>query len=263
MSGGAALLAVLSVIGYVLLKHCCHRTSFRWDALEWQQNIFESTSLGLALFGACRLLSPVVEWAQTRVGLRLEVVGSFLDARLAFPFVGSIVASFLLGLVLAGLANLRWPRDRAHALATVHHGGSLRALLLDAHLSQRAVMLTLASRKVYVGWVFVPPPLRKLAHVVLFPTLSGYRSTDNLAITWTTDYSPAYLDLMARSQKGEALRTEPGHFQLVIPLESVTSATYFDKELYDRHFALPGVETEPPGALGSREAEPAKAVDKQ
>lgn len=32
MSGGTALLAILSVVGYVLLKHCCHGTSFRWDA---------------------------------------------------------------------------------------------------------------------------------------------------------------------------------------------------------------------------------------
>lgn len=75
------------------------------------------------------------------------------------------------------------------------------------------------------------------ALLLIFPTLSGYRNSADLSIKWTTDYAPVYLHLTAQASEGQVLKTEPAHFQLVLPLESVVSATYFDKDLYDRHFA--------------------------
>ena len=237
MSGGAALVVVLSVVGYVFLRHCCHRTSLRWDALEWQQNIFESTAVGLALFGASRLSALLLELAPGSWRPLFESVPALLNREPSTPFAGSVIASLALGGLLAMAINRKWPKKPAQALAIAHHGGSLRSLLMDAHLTRRAVMLTLSTRKVYVGWVFTPPLLRRPTYLVIFPTLSGYRSNDDLAIRWTTDYAPVYLDLTSRADEGEQLKTEPSHFQLVLPLDSVASATFFDKELYDRHFA--------------------------
>ncbi len=237
MSGGAALIVVLSVVGYVLLRYCCHRTSFRWDALEWQQNIFESTAVGLALFGVIRLITPSLRQLFGSWGPLFESLPTFLNRELSAPFAGSVIAALLLGSLVATIINAIWPKQRAQALAIAAHGGSLRSLLMDAHLTRRAVMLTLSTRKVYVGWVFSPPLLRRPTYLVIFPTLSGYRSNDDLAISWTTDYAPVYLDLTSRADGGEQLKTEPSHFQLVLPLDSVASATFFDKELYDRHFA--------------------------
>ncbi len=234
MSGGAVLVVVLSVIGYVLLRHCCHKTSFRWDALEWQQNIFESTAAGLVLFGVTRLITPLVGSIPESLRPFFQPIPNFLDRE---PFAGSIIASSLLGVLVAAIVNAIWSKERSLALATKHHGGSLRSLLMDAHIEKRAVMLTLNTRKVYVGWIYTPPQLRKPTYLVIFPTLSGYRSTDDLAIRWTTDYAPVYLDLTSQASRGQKLKTEPAHFQLVLPLESVSSATYFDKDLYDRHFA--------------------------
>jgi len=74
MGGSAALLVVLTVIGYVLLRHSCHRTSFRWQALEWQQNLFESTATGLLFFGAGLGIAeftsgPPAKMAQTLVAM--------------------------------------------------------------------------------------------------------------------------------------------------------------------------------------------------
>ncbi len=237
MNGSAALLAVLSVVGYVLLRHCWHWTKFRWDTIEWQQNVFESTAVGIALFGICRIAAPLIHRVQSALGLDPTAVPRYLQSHLALPFAGSVVEALLLGLALTGLANLWLTREKAQAHALTHHGGSLRGLLLEAHLAKRAVMLTLNTRKVYVGWVFTLPLLKRPTYVVLFPTLSGYRRADDLAVRWTTDYFPAYLDIMMRLQAGERLQSGPEHFQLVLPLESVTSATFFDDEVYNRHFA--------------------------
>ncbi len=238
MNGGAALLAVLSVVGYVLLRHRCHLTKFRWDAIEWQQNVFESTAVGMALFSACRIAAPLGNRIQSALGLDPATVPRYLNRYLELPFSGSVVGALILGLALAGLTNLRLTRDRALALAIIRHGGSLRGLLLEAHLRGRAVMLTLNNRKVYIGWVFTPPVLKRPTFVVLFPTSSGYRSADDLTIRWTTNYVPAYFAARARLHNGESLQTAPEDFQLVLPLESVVSATNFDRDLYERHFAV-------------------------
>jgi hypothetical protein len=133
--------------------------------------------------------------------------------------------------------NLVWPNGSALELALLHHGGSLRSFLNAARVAQRPIMLTLESRKVYVGLVFTAPSLHREAQVVLFPTLSGYRRESDLEVRWTTNYAPVYLDLLSRLEKGESLETGPGDFQLVIPLSTVISATHFDKEIYDQHFA--------------------------
>jgi hypothetical protein len=233
----ASTLVVFGVIGYLILRHCCHRTSLRWDALEWQQNVFESTAFGLLLFGIGRLTAPwiqtVTEWAwRPSTG-----VFAYMKHQLPFPFTGTVVASVGVGLVMAQLSNWRWSRDRSLQLAVRHHGGSLSILLHDAHRSNRPVMLTLENRKVYVGWVFTPPPLKQPSQVVMFPTLSGYRDAATLSISWTTNYSRAYEDIIARKGRSEETGTELEHFQLVIPLEAVESATYFDIDIYNRHFA--------------------------
>jgi hypothetical protein len=238
MSDLGAALVVFGVIGYVVLRHCCHRSRFRWDALEWQQNVFESTAAGLALFATARLAMPLVRliagnWRFVRVTV------AFLKAQFAFPYPGTVLLGTAIGFLVAVLTNLRWPPDRALDAAIRFHGGSLRILLHDANRTNRSVMLTLSNRKVYVGWVFTPPPIPEPSHVVLFPTLSGHRSNEKLQIEWTTNYSSAYEDIIERKSRGEKPATDLEHFQLVLPLDEVVSATYFDIDLYHRHFAPP------------------------
>ena len=237
MSDAAALLVVLSVVGYVLLHHCCHQTSLRWDSLEWQQNIFESTAVGLGLFGIFRILAPLLRYAD---GRRIEVLvtpAQQLATSLHFAYADSVLGAGLTGLALSFVWNWRVPRKRAQAIAVRNHGGSLRSLLMNAHLKNRAVMLSLTTRKVYVGWVLGPAPLRRPSWLLLLPTLSGHRRSENLSIEWTSDYTPAYAEIRSRKRSGDNPGTDLSHFQLVLPLDSIASATYFDKAIYDRHFA--------------------------
>ena len=227
-------LLLFPVVGYLLLRHRCHRTSFRWDALEWQQNVFESTGVGLLLFAVARLGAPLYRLLPEAVGAPLEQVASFLNARLPIPYAAAAVGSILIGLLLAWAANRRWPPDRALELVVGQHGGRLRILLHAAHRTKHPVMLSLSNRKVYVGLVYVPPPLRKPSHVVLFPTLSGYRETDTLAVRWVTNYYNAYKKIVEGGESGE---TALEGFQLVLPLDTIQSATYFDIDIYTKHFA--------------------------
>lgn len=237
MSDAAALLAVLSVVGYVLLRHCCHQTSLRWDALEWQQNIFESTAVGLGLVGIFRSLVALLRYAGGPRVAMIFTPAQELATSLHFAHVGSVLGAGLTGLALSVAWNCRVPKKRAQAIAVGHHGGSLRSLLMNAHLENRAVMLSLTTRKVYVGWVLGPAPLRRPSWLLLLPTLSGHRRSENMSIEWTSDYTPAYTEIRSRKRSGDKAGTDLSHFQLALPLDSIASATYFDKDIYDRHFA--------------------------
>ena len=117
MSGSTALLVVLSIVGYLLLRHGCHRTRFRWDALEWQQNLFESTAVGLGLFASVRLASPLATALATRTGVPLAPAKTMLNTYLPLPFARSVIGALALGWVSPSsstvvgieIGRLRWP----------------------------------------------------------------------------------------------------------------------------------------------------------
>src|SRR3954447_19123650 len=99
---GPALL--LAVAGYVTLRHCSNRTKFRWAALDWEQNVFESAALGALLFGIVRIvwtMPPPFRW----VAATLEPLeplanraATTIHEALPFQFSGSLVAVYLLGI---------------------------------------------------------------------------------------------------------------------------------------------------------------------
>lgn len=256
MDSLASVLVVFGVLGYFILRHCCHRTSFRWDALEWQQNVFESTGFGLLLFGLARAAAPMAKaliyacsgpWsyaiADATVSPYAHLLASassagsifhdYLATAVPFSFSGTLILGTAIGVGAAGIANLRWSRDRSLDLVVQHHGGKLRILLHRAQRSEQQVMLTLTNRKMYVGSVFIAPPLRKPSHVVIFPTASGYRDEATLEVRWVTDYADAY---QTAQDSARSPRIPPDHFQLVIPLDAILSATYFDRVIWDQHF---------------------------
>jgi hypothetical protein len=245
----ATALVVFGVIGYLILRHFCYRTGFRWETLEWQQNVFESTGFGLLLFGLARLLGPPVH-SLTGASPATSQAQRYIAERLPFPFPGTVILGTLLGLLIAWGVNLIWPKDKALERVVINHGGRLRILLHDASKDDRPVMLTLTNRKVYVGAVAVPPPLREPSHVVIFPTVSGFRHEDNLEIEWTAKYSPAYVEIIKAFERGEDQRTDLQHFQLVIPLSAILSATYFDFEIWERHFETKGKNPPPKPTAG-------------
>jgi len=245
MGGSAALLVVLSVLGYVLLRHACHRTAKRWQALEWQQNLFESSAAGISFYALALAALEVIGPLSGDVYFFSHGRLSYFARVLAIPHAAPLAMALALGLMFSAIANLVWSKDLSLVLAVRSYGGSMRVMLHEAHREARPVLLSLMSRKVYVGWVASPPALHEKDSVVLLPTLSGVRDPDALNIRWTTNYSPVYEDLIARDRRGEALTTGVEHFQLVIPLETVSSATYFDRDIYERHFAEQRV-TKPP-----------------
>lgn len=229
----AALLG-FGTLGYLLLRHAVHRTRIRWDALEWQQNLFEATAVGLALFIVARLTGPSVHALIERhepFGLH-----KYFAARIPFPYWDSLLVGTAFGLLLAIASNWIWSEGDSIRIAVKEHGGQLRNLLHRAHRGYRLVLLSLESRKAYAGIVLGPPRLREPSHVVLLPVLSGYRDPQDMKLYWRTDYSKTYLE-MAEKGSTKAPENDPSSFELVIPLDTICSAAFFDLAIWNEHFA--------------------------
>ena len=251
---GPALL-LFAVAGYLTLRHCANRTKFRWAALAWEQNVFESAALGLLLFFLVRLVSALMPraillphfgaWLMP-IWFSTETIFGVVRTALPFRFSGSLVAAFMLGIGGGLLSNLRWHPADSVRRAVRNHGGDLRIFLHEMAVKGAPVSLTMKNRKVYVGLVMAPPALEEPSYVSLLPTLSGYRDGQTLQLRFTTPYEHVYEDLEKRQTENEELTIEIESFVIILPLGNVESANQFDDDAYAQYFA--GVAGQDPGA---------------
>lgn len=100
------------------------------------------------------------------------------------------------------------------------------------------VMLTLSSRKVYVGLIeSAPSPDPNVeAFVVLLPTRSGYRDAQTLELHLVKDYSQAWdavLGELTEDPDEATVQYWSDQLRLYIPVREIVSASYFNPEVHD------------------------------
>jgi hypothetical protein len=224
------LLLLFSLAGGYAFLQVCQLTKHRWDAQEWERNLFEAALAGAALFVAIRLAAPILgrfAWlVRVRDGIRIA---------LPHPFAASFLGALALALALAWLVNRLVPRERAIRHAVERHGGELLILLQHAAQHALPVSLTMGNRKVYVGFVLAPPSL-KYPHTSILPTITGHREESTLQLVFDTAYWPVYKDLRRRREQGESIGVDVEHFAIVLPVAQIRSANLFDDNTYARYF---------------------------
>jgi len=108
--------------------------------------------------------------------------------------------------------------------------GELEEFLLITSARNLPVMLTLASKKVYVGFSLEANASRgKKDWVRIEPLVSGYRDDDQ-EFVYTTDYSW----LHASSSPQNSVRRED--FDIIVPASDIVSAHAFDLNIYVQQF---------------------------
>ena len=111
---------------------------------------------------------------------------------------------------------------RLWAIKELLSDGSLGRLFFDSATSGKPVLVSLKSKKVYVGVVnTISEPNEKQGpniEVSINPLLSGYREKDNLRVLFTNDYS----DL------------ENVDTSVIFPLTEVAQASWFDMETHEK-----------------------------
>ncbi|MEN4740389.1 hypothetical protein ABEH08_06240 [Pantoea agglomerans] len=130
--------------------------------------------------------------------------------------------------VLSGFKNDDGQADffkqviRLWALKELLSEGSLGKLFFDSATSAKPVLVSLKSRKVYVGTVnMISEPNEKQGpnlEVSINPIMSGYREKDNLRVLFSNDYS----------ELGDV------DTSVIFPLSEVAQASWFDMDTHQK-----------------------------
>lgn len=215
-------LLLLPLLGGYCFLHFCYYYKFRAQRLDGYRLLLEAALAGCVLAALSRLMI---------LGLKFIVLGPALQSAWVqfspFPFSGTAVVALLAGIVFAKLTNLIWNEEKAKSKVLERHGNALFQLLHAAASKRRPIAVTLDTRKWYMGFVRDSPNLDpQEQYFALIPILSGYRSQDTLAVTETVFYDIAYDDGLNKND-----------FAVILPLASIKTAGYFDKDVWNRYFA--------------------------
>jgi hypothetical protein len=152
--------------------------------------------------------------------------------------VGTLLSFVLAALIAFGKAlqskNLMKssPKDQEEEYRKVAESDGLEALLFDSMRQNLLVLISLKSRKAYVGKVqqtrFVHADLE---NIVIIPMLSGYRDKDTLTFVSVHSYTEYYREHVI-SQVSEPLTIND--FRTVIPRNEIESASLFDPETFKK-----------------------------
>ncbi|TNL05405.1 hypothetical protein CYD30_22415 [Kosakonia cowanii] len=170
---------------------------------------------------------------------------------LALLSLASIIVS-LIWVILVWIKNLAFGffykkehhKNRLHAkklrvLRKIVSNSTLDSMLLDALESspKEPILITLSSRKVYVGIVNgIQEPTESEApnsYISIFPIMSGYRDKDTLSINFTNSYpSEVLVDsaITADSQKKHKVK----NMDILFRADEISHLSWFDFELFEK-----------------------------
>ena len=152
-----------------------------------------------------------------------------------------------------------WLNDTKHATQAVIDSSKendLKNTIYEAMTAGDVIQITLESRKVYIGFVFslnTEDMLHGADYISLWVVMSGYRRTDNLALTLTNNYTEQYDKILgSHGESNTSLglasmimhksfsdnsaiilaRSKLQKFTIVIPTSKIVSVGYFDPDAY-------------------------------
>ncbi len=137
---------------------------------------------------------------------------------------GINIAALILRHSIDKKENLAYYRQviRLSALQEILADGSLGQLFFNSATTDRPVLVSLKSRKVYVGTVnMISEPNEKQGpnlEISINPIMSGYREKDNLRVLFSNDYS----------------NLNDIDTSVIFPLSEVSHASWFDMETHKK-----------------------------
>lgn len=175
---------------------------------------------------------------------------SFSDLKVLVWGVTSILLALITARVLLPIcAYVRWGKDRrAFALASAVNDNHQEALLIEASVRQYLLLITLGSRKFYVGIVICPKfDNGKAEYLQIIPMLSGYRDKDTLVTHVTSNYKRLYVESGLMTPEGRLLepppqkegqeakpRVEIQDFRTLICFDEIETISFFDSDTYNK-----------------------------
>jgi len=194
-AGGATLVLLPILISGYLFNLIFLPLRYFSNQAEGQKLFFMAAGSGLIIAAAIFIITGHISANPAFVGSPVYGVAASIDHSIPIPYAcrlvltvsASVVGAFLLNFVL-------WLRYKAKGQPTAKRiynkltdkfGTPLSQLLRRAAESQKLVLITLKSRKIYCGRILeVPPKIEgENACVELLPSFSTYRDKDTLKMS--------------------------------------------------------------------------------
>lgn len=135
----------------------------------------------------------------------------------------------------AGVIRKAWVGTgdrRIDALVKAVGSNALENMLMEASVTQFPVIITLKSRKFYVGFIHCPAFEHGTSEFLeLLPLLSGYRDKDDLTIHVTTNYQKHYISSGILGGIGSLSLSD---FRSLIPKGEIEGISFFDTDTYSK-----------------------------
>ncbi|AIK16080.1 hypothetical protein GZ59_43930 [Pectobacterium atrosepticum] len=155
----------------------------------------------------------------------------FTDFKFALFCISSMLLAFGSGRMM------RWytcknANRRIEALIKAVHSDPYESMLIEAAVRKFPVIITLSTRKFYVGIVSCPEfEHGRAEYLQLLPLLSGYRDKDDLTITVTTNYRRHYIDNGIGGGFDDG-RLSLDDFRVLVPKDTIEGISFFDTATY-------------------------------
>ncbi|WP_274056323.1 hypothetical protein [Vibrio parahaemolyticus] len=155
----------------------------------------------------------------------------FDDLRLIAWAFTSVFLSLSFGL-LSKLYYWIFEDRKLKHIAKIARNDHLDTFILEASATQQPILVTLSSRKCYVGICFGEAGFDDGGsdHLSILPLLSGYRDKDTLSLEIKTNYHVHFEDNNIYSGKHDSLTVN--HFRVIIPKSEIETYSFFDVDTF-------------------------------
>jgi hypothetical protein len=244
---GPVYIALALVCGYIFASQS-PRSRYRYKRSDGWDAYFYVAAWGVAFLvlgwflsstlsyiGALRWLALTLEMDPSEVAKLVPVEQKAISYESLKTGVW-ITFSLIIAMICGRVSRYRFgdPVTRANWLSLNVRHNAEESLLVYAASTRFPVVVTLASRKVYIGVVTMPALENGVVeHLELFPLMSGYRHSDELTLHLTTNYFAHYERRGLLSPMARPGTLTLNDFRVVIPAREIETMSLFDKDTYN------------------------------
>lgn len=222
-------LVILPLLGGYLFVHICVVFSYRSQRFESERLLLHSASCGAVLVILARLFTFATY--RTSFGAPLSIWLNALAPSKDAPYLGTALTALMFGWTGAHLVNAivrsKIGNKRFKLWLIERYDSGLMRLLHEAIYNSYPLSITLASRKVYIGYIFkAPADSPHDRYLTMMLLLSGYRDEKTLVLCQTVNYA----------ERTNLEADPPVVFLISFSIDQISTANRFDLTIYQHEF---------------------------
>lgn len=170
-----------------------------------------------------------------KLGISLQELNklpvSLVDVKYGVWPVATIISAFCFG----HFSKCRFKKNpdlKLKESAKIAQQDHMESLVLDSSLTQSTLLISLKTRKCYVGICYgiVGHDEGESSNIAILPMLSGYRDSNTLSVEFNNNYFSHYANFGLLDDEHDTLTLD--HFKIVIPKEQIETASFFCLDTY-------------------------------